>query len=463
MSGLRWRVSVALVLLALLAAAAWAIAREQGNGRRADAARAEAAQRSPQLRARAQARAGAQARASSQRTDELDDLQLLALGATLLVLTATALLVLRPLLRRTAREIDFVRLLHDVAVAANEATSERDALERALRLICRVLRWPLGHALLLDRATGALVATGIWHVDAPERSEEFRAASNGLRFPRGHGLPGRAMRDRSPAWSRGVAGEADLPRAGHASRAGIRVAAAMPLLVRKEVVGVLEFFSHRARAPDQELLDVMSQVGTQLGRVIERHRAEERLAHQAGHDALTGLPNRNLLDDRLRMASARALRRGTPVALLFIDIDRFKPVNDTLGHAAGDELLQRVADRIREHVRSEDTVARVGGDEFVVLYDQVADSGDAHSRAKRLGMALCAPFPVAGQSVTVGASIGLALSDRGLGDAARMLAQADHAMYRAKQEGDGAVTVFDPDLDAEPVEQLAARRRLRLT
>lgn len=185
--------------------------------------------------------------------------------------------------------------------------------------------------------------------------------------------------------------------------------------------------------------------------ITDRKRAELRLAHLALHDALTGLPNRTLFMDRLTHALDRAKRTGRRVAVLFVDLDRFKAVNDTLGHEAGDALLQQVAERLRSCLRSSDTLARLAGDEFTILLEDVADLQEAEQVAQRLQMALREPFTVAGQPVRTTASVGIALSGPDTQRAEELLRGSDAAMYRAKALGRNRSQVFGPELDTSPV------------
>lgn len=175
---------------------------------------------------------------------------------------------------------------------------------------------------------------------------------------------------------------------------------------------------------------------------IERKRFEARLAERANFDPLTGLVNRPLFGDRLAHALARARRRSERAALLFIDLDGFKAINDTLGHAAGDEALRLVAQRFRAAVRESETLARIGGDEFTVLVEALPDAAAAAKTAERIIRALDAPLSVADNPMRVTASIGVALFPQHAADAEALLRHADVAMFWAKKAGRNQVRFF---------------------
>jgi diguanylate cyclase (GGDEF)-like protein/PAS domain S-box-containing protein len=193
--------------------------------------------------------------------------------------------------------------------------------------------------------------------------------------------------------------------------------------------------------------------------VTAARAAERELRRRALHDVLTDLPNRALLGDRLHMALARR-RRGSvhPVALMFLDLDQFKAVNDSLGHDAGDLLLVEIGRRLQEAVRSEDTVARLGGDEFAVLCEDI-DEADALLLAERLRSSVAKPIDLRGQRVLVDASIGIALSPPH--DAPALLRSADAAMYQAKADGRGRTRVFDATVASSADRRLRVMSRLR--
>ncbi len=189
--------------------------------------------------------------------------------------------------------------------------------------------------------------------------------------------------------------------------------------------------------------EVAGLVGTILD-VTDRKAAEARLQHQAFHDALTGLPNRALFMDRLGLALAAARRGPARVALVYLDLDRFKMVNDTLGHHAGDRLLQEVGRRLAAAVRDSDTMARMGGDEFCAIVPDVVDGAEAAAVAHRLAAALRPVVELQGHDLHVTASVGVALHPTDGEDPHTLLRCADAAMYQAKESGPNAVRLFSP-------------------
>jgi diguanylate cyclase (GGDEF)-like protein len=195
--------------------------------------------------------------------------------------------------------------------------------------------------------------------------------------------------------------------------------------------------------------------------IVARKQAEAELAHQATHDPLTGLPNRVLLHDRLSQAVAHLERGRRRAAVLLLDLDRFKVVNDSLGHAAGDHILVTVAERLLRAVRPGDTVARLGGDEFVVVCDDLHGELDAVGLADRVASAFDEPFTLLGQELLVGASIGIAIARDQTSSPDDLLRDADAVMYRAKAHGGSRWEIFDSGLRDRVVERLRVETDLR--
>ncbi len=221
--------------------------------------------------------------------------------------------------------------------------------------------------------------------------------------------------------------------------------------------------------PVLNIVDFLLQFSIALGMVIwlledERRSAVDaasQIEHLAYHDALTGLPNRQLFLDRLDVAIASAHRGATQLGVFFLDLDRFKLINDSLGHSVGDKLLQVVARRIRALLRDDDTVTRIGGDEFTVLVPSVEKVEDATIVARRIREALKLPMVIDGRELFVSASIGVSLYPNDGDDAETLLKNADTAMYRAKTQGRDTVQLYAPAMNARALEQLTLENRLR--
>ena len=251
--------------------------------------------------------------------------------------------------------------------------------------------------------------------------------------------------------------------------AGFRTTVATPVWSGAELVGVL-IAGTFARRPilsyERECLELLAaQVGAAL---VNAHRYQERAAfeaelqHQAFHDSLTGLPNRALFIDRLNHSFRRTARDGTAIAVLFLDLDRFKTINDSLGHDVGDMLLKDVAMRLTSCLRPGDTLSRYGGDEFTILLENldVSRDGGAVGVAERILEVLRPAFHIAGRQVLTSASIGIAYAPSPLGEDGDLMREADLAMYRAKERGRGRWEVFQPEMNIRALSRLQSETEL---
>jgi diguanylate cyclase (GGDEF)-like protein/PAS domain S-box-containing protein len=352
----------------------------------------------------------------------------------------------------SARERSAVELLQAVAVAANGTESFDAVLQICLDRICAYTGWPVGHAYVSTSDERRPSSSPVWHLDDPVRYFGFRAASDKLRLRPGTGLLGGVFGTGEPASVR-VGPDGALQRGQVAHSAGLAEATAVPVMVEGKAAAVLEFFAPRM-VVDEQLSELLAGVASQVGHVLQRAAAVSRLSHQALHDGLTGLPNRMLLADRLNHALVRLGRHTNPVAVLFVDIDNFKVVNDSLGHDQGDRVLTIVADRLSATMRPGDTVARFGGDEFVVLCDEIRDEAEASAIAKRVEAVVGAPFSLDGRDHLVTVSIGIALTTDRHALAADLLRDADAAMYQAKADGRACSKTFAVSMRARAVHRL---------
>ncbi|MFQ5542954.1 MAG: EAL domain-containing protein [Nitrospiria bacterium] len=364
--------------------------------------------------------------------------------------------------RRLKREQSFVKLLQLVTVAANEASTVEKAMQVVVDQVCEHTGWSIGHVYLMSPADGTeLYSTDIWHLENPTHFQPFRDITEQTRFASGIGLPGRVLSEKKLCWVRYEGVDTALPRSKHLVETGVKVGFAFPVWIGKEIVGVLEFFSTDGMELDDPLSEVISQIGTLLGRVVERKRAEERLQFSAHYDPLTGLPNRILFRDRLEQAMIRSRWPNKLVGLLFLDLDRFKVINDTLGHGMGDLLLQAVTKRLERCVREGDTVSRFGGDEFTIILSDVAQTEDLVRIAKKVLESISSPYYLEGHELFVSTSIGITVYPEDGKDQKELLKNADIAMYLAKEKGRNVFQFYSPEMDTRTVERLALENSLR--
>ncbi|MEZ5075880.1 MAG: EAL domain-containing protein [Solirubrobacterales bacterium] len=227
--------------------------------------------------------------------------------------------------------------------------------------------------------------------------------------------------------------------------------------------GVLDVHATDPRRFSAKDLPFVQAAANVLADAIERHAADRALRHRVLHDSLTGLPNRLSFVDALSDTLRRAAVSGSPIGILFLDLDHFKLINDSLGHHAGDALLRAVAPRLRAHLRPGDVVARFGGDEFGILIDRLADEGEAIAIADRVATAFAQPFSIDGVEHFVSASIGVAVSaavEQPV-NAELLIRDADAAMYRAKETGRARCVMFDAEMRAGAIRRLEVERELR--
>jgi diguanylate cyclase (GGDEF)-like protein/PAS domain S-box-containing protein len=350
-----------------------------------------------------------------------------------------------------------------VSRALSESDTGGEAVKRALQVFCGLSGWVCGTHWVIDPADGVLRCQDIWHVPGDPVLERFAGAlaSAALGPQESHALARRVLAKSMPVWIADLA-EVDEARAAEAARAaGLRAAFAFPVSVDSEILGAIELFARERRDVDRDLVRMAAQLGGLIGQHIARRETERRLQFVVSHDPLTGLPNRTIFSQRLGQALAQAARYDHKVALLFVDLDRFKIVNDTMGHEAGDRLLREVADRLRESLREGDTVGRHGGDEFVVLIEQYESAVQVAGVAQKLIDQTALPYYFDGHEFHISASIGIATYPNDGQDGATLLKHADIAMYRAKEAGKNQYQFYSPHMNRLSLERLELETALR--
>ncbi len=287
--------------------------------------------------------------------------------------------------------------------------------------------------------------------------------------PEGRGMSGTAFRTRQPCISNDYLNDQRVSAFHAIVRSdGARSGAAFPLVAHDQAVGVMIYMSTEPGTFTTEFVELLQRLADNVSFAMEnfdradaKNQADERIEYLASHDSLTDLPNRETFNALLRGAIDVAERQDHHFALLFIDLDRFKVINDSLGHEAGDLLLLEVANRLRGALRASDVVARLGGDEFVVILDQCGEIDDVQRIATGLLAALAQPMELAGHECHTTASIGIAMYPANGSDAQTLTKNADMAMYLAKEDGKNGYRFFSKEVKTQSIERLSLESALR--
>ncbi len=287
--------------------------------------------------------------------------------------------------------------------------------------------------------------------------------------PYGKGVCGKAFRTQEACVNEDILNsEQGRPWVESSRQAGVVASCAVPLTKAGRSIGVLLFFITKSWAIDEEIVDLLARMAENVSfaldnfdRADEKKQADERILYLATHDGLTGLPNRVMFNQLFEQSIELTQRNGRKCAVLFIDLDRFKVINDSLGHAAGDTLLIEVANRLRGCVRACDVVARLGGDEFVVFLDETFDRDQIALVARKILTTLSPPMVLAGHECRTPGSIGIEVFPDAGRDAQTLTKSADIAMYLAKEEGKNGFRFFSTEIKSQSIERLMLESYLR--
>ncbi|WP_284617888.1 bifunctional diguanylate cyclase/phosphodiesterase [Aquabacterium humicola] len=371
-------------------------------------------------------------------------------------------LLLRGVVRDDTQRLKAALLLkleHEIAGLLLGDGEPKSVIAQALEVVCQHFRWDCG-AMWRVREDAKARCLATWHRPGQPAVDEFVRISLGLEYRADEGSLGRAWSGGEALRVDGLVHRDDFTRDALAGRAGLSVGLIVPI-VAAGTMTALEFFSRDPRASDDDALETLRTVAQQLAQYEHRKHAEQRLRFVANHDPLTGLHNRASLQRELQRAIKRSNRNRRRFAVMFIDLDRFKHINDTLGHGVGDLMIRVCGERLAGLLREDDTVARFGGDEFVLLLENLSGAGDAASLAKKALDCFAEPFSIEGHELHISASIGISVHPEDGADAETLVKNADTAMYQAKDKGRGTYRFYAAQMNAQSAERLILESGLR--
>jgi diguanylate cyclase (GGDEF)-like protein len=373
---------------------------------------------------------------------------------------------------RADKQKDRLTRMYAALSATNEAIMRAKSRDELFELVCEA-------AVL----AGAFTSTTILLADPGEdflRIAASKGRNNGrmrstgfsvsAEHPEGQGLSGTAFRTKAPCITNKLLADERIAHWHTLARGGGTMSAAAFPLLRKgsDAVGVLLFCAGEENVFTDDLVELLARLAENISfaldnfdRADEKTKADARIEYLASHDSLTNLPNREMFNELLHFSIATARRYQRQFALLFIDLDRFKIINDSLGHEAGDALLLEIASRLRQNLRSNDIVARLGGDEFVVMLDNTGTRGDIEAMARKLLSAVSQSVLLSGHECHTTASIGIAMFPEDGSDVHTLTKNADTAMYLAKDDGKNGFRFFTKEVRMQSIERLMLETSLR--
>lgn len=340
-----------------------------------------------------------------------------------------------------ADSVLILKLQYEIASMLAQSGTVQGALLQVLEKIALSGGWDAGIAWLVDDQHFSYQCE--WHkptIDTTGLLSQSRMDA----FANGTILCRTVLNSGKLVWVDDIAANKRFAKDDAAVRLKMRNAMAFPLYYGDTIYGVIELFRGSVHHLDDEVQDVFAALGDDIGQFLEARRLyEERLEQFALHDDLTGLANRILLTERGNRALLRAERNGDSIAVLYTDLDHFKGINDKHGFVIGDQLLRLVAERLGSVVRNSDTVARFGGDEFVILLPEVSDADHAVIVAQKILVAMAQPFFIGNLEFAIGISIGISRYPHDGHDMPTLLRSADESLYRVKQSGRNNYAVCD--------------------
>ena len=341
------------------------------------------------------------------------------------------------------KEKIYKQLLRDILYLIETEKNITSFFHKALKMISGSLDLDFSELWLLDKTQKVLRCVDTWHKDS-DLLRNFDTKSRQHVFNIGEGFPGKVWETQQPFWISDYSDNPSYSRSNDAKTAGLNSAFGIPIIYQNKIFGIIEFFSHDIRKPDAELLTVMEQIGKSIGIFIERKNTAEEIQTISQHDFLTGLLNRTALEKNLDDLIAN--KKSQSIAVMMLDIDRFKLVNEALGHEQGDILLKSVASRLSElNALKETNLARIGADKFVFYFPET-NKKDALNYAHAMNHLFDASFDIGNNQTRLSITIGIAIYPEDGLDSQSLVTHADLAMAQAKDQGGNRINFFTEEL-----------------
>ncbi|MBA3813487.1 MAG: EAL domain-containing protein [Alphaproteobacteria bacterium] len=319
-----------------------------------------------------------------------------------------------------------------IAWTLAKSTTLQEATNEILKVICQRLSWDIGVIWVVDKKLNILRCVTIWQT--PDiTNDEFKKECLSLTLTPGQIFPGIAWKSRQAIWSSKF--NNDYLRVDAAAEIGLNTAICFPIIYENEILGVIEFFNRKSETLSQNLLSWFESLGNQFGLFLNRKHMEGQMLYLAEHDVLTGLANRKLIEESLRSELEKAKKYHKKLAVLFLDLDQFKLINDSMGHQVGDILLIEIAKILLTCVRPQDIIGRVGGDEFIIVFPHIYSNKDVVQIAQRIQKKLENKFLLKEKEFFTTASMGISLYPEDGDSVESLIKDADIAMYHAKEMG----------------------------
>ena len=304
------------------------------------------------------------------------------------------------------------------------------------------------------------MSTEIWHIKDNALEIPLKKITKACHFKIGEGYIGKIAESKKPI-SIDVHELVDCPRVPIFKKMNIASVIAFPIMMHNEVIAVCEFLSYQKKESNKKTIETLCMLGEEIGSMLEHMEVEKQLEMIAHYDPVSELPNRAYFQENLDRILRKSMAQGKKMALIYLDLDDFKKINDSLGHLMGDKLLKKIASNIKKTVRNSDFIARIGGDEFAVLIEEFEDIEFCETIGNRIIQLFSEPFYIDGHEINSSVSIGIAIYPNGGDDASSIMKHADMAMYQSKQAGKNTLHYFSEELNQSYRRQTMIENHLR--